>query len=136
MAFLNLDVEIDYDFRVIAISSNQRAHTVCWKINVELNSRLSLSNNFQLNSRGKISEFKKFTSSDDKFFFHLICNKSSNQRLVKELPTVDYLIKVYDEDCPISHEEMLSSLRKLKCIQAVYSLDVEKLKSKQVFIFD
>lgn len=136
MAFINLDVEIDYDFEVIAISCNQKAHTLCWAINRSLGSELRLADNYILKGKKAVVQYKKYTSNKEEFCFNLLCNKYLNQRLVPELPTVDYLIKIYEDDSPYSIEELVSSLRKLRVVQAVYALSVSNLKSKQVFIFD
>ncbi len=136
MAYLSLEVEIDYDFQVIAISCNQRAHTLCWAINKALGSELSLADNYVLHQKKLLVEFKRYVSEEEGFYFTLLCNKNQNQRLIPELSTVDYFIKIYDDDSPYSMEEMVSSLRRLRLVQAVYNIDIKRLKSKQAFIFD
>ncbi len=136
MATLNLDIEFDYDFQLIAISSNQRAYTLCWAINNMLKSSLSLADSHTMQAKNRIVQYRKYISNERGFYFTLLCNKSLNDRLLKELPTVDFLIKIHEEDSPYSESEIVLRLRKLKEIQAVYSLDVSILKSKQALIFD
>lgn len=136
MAFLNLDVEIEYDFQLIAISSVHKPHTLSWAINRDLESTLALEPNYVIKTKSQLKEFKRYRSNIDGFCFVLLCNKNNNLRLVKELPTVDYFIKFYADELAFSEEELVSRLRKLKMVQAVFMIDVNSLKSKQVFIFD
>ncbi|MFK7757397.1 MAG: IPExxxVDY family protein [Flavobacteriales bacterium] len=136
MAFLNLDVEIEYDFSLIAISSNQKPHTLGWAINRNLDSNLSLETNYVIKTKALLKEFKKYRSDIEGFCFVLLCNKNLSQRLVAELPTVDYFVKYYPDELVYSEGELVSRLRKLKEIQAVFMIDINNLKSKQVFIFD
>lgn len=136
MAILNLEVEIDYNFQLIAISSNQKVYTLCWAINNMLSANLKLADSHTINVKKRSVQFRKYISNEEDFYFSLLCNKNLNSRLLPELATVDYIIKVYDEDSPYSESEIISKLRKLKEIQAVYSLDVLKLKSRQALIYD
>jgi len=136
MAFLSLDVEIEYDFGLMAISSNQKPHTLCWNINKDLNSNLALEPNYVLKTKNQIKEFKKYRSIVEGFCFVLLCNKNENQRLALELPTVDFFIKYYPDELALSEEELISRLRKLKAVQAIFKIDVSGLKSRQLFIFD
>ena len=136
MAFLSLDVEIEYNFSLIAISSNQKSHSLCWAINKDLDSKLTLDSNYVVRSKSHVTEFRKYRSEVDGFSFVLLCNKNQNMRLVPELPTVDYFIKFYPDELALSVEEMTSRLRKLKMVQAIFMIDINGLKSKQTFIFD
>lgn len=136
MAILNLEVEIDYNFQLIAISSNQKVYTLCWAINNMLSANLKLADSHTINVKKRSVQFRKYISNEQDFYFSLLCNKNLSSRLLPELATVDYIIKVYDEDSPYSESEIISKLRKLKEIQAVYSLDVLKLKSRQALIYD
>ena len=136
MAILNLEVEIDYNFQLIAISSNQKVHTLCWAINNMLSANLKLVEGHTINVKKRSVQFRKYISNESGFYFSLLCNKSLNSRLLPELPTVDFIIKIYDDDSPYSEAEIISKLRKLKEVQAVYSLDVLKLKSRQALIYD
>jgi len=136
LAILNLEVEIDYNFQLIAISSNQKVYTLCWAINNMLSANLKLADSHTINVKKRSVQFRKYISNEQDFYFSLLCNKNLSSRLLPELATVDYIIKVYDEDSPYSESEIISKLRKLKEIQAVYSLDVLKLKSRQALIYD
>ena len=136
MALLQLDFEISYDFQVIALSSNQKPHTISWEINRILESNLEIQDFYTLKSKGIIEEFKHYKSNSEHFTFDLLCNRSRTYKLVKELPTVDYFMRFYEEESTYSTPELIGLLRKSKHVQAIYKLDVQRLKSKQVFIFD
>ncbi len=73
MAFLSLDVEIEYNFSLIAISSNQKSHSLCWAINKDLDSRLTLDSNYVVRSKSHVTEFRKYRSEVDGFSFVLLC---------------------------------------------------------------
>lgn len=101
-----------------------------------LSANLKLADSHTINVKKRSVQFRKYISNEQDFYFSLLCNKNLSSRLLPELATVDYIIKVYDEDSPYSESEIISKLRKLKEIQAVYSLDVLKLKSRQALIYD
>ena len=136
MAILNLEVEIDYNFQLIAISSNQKVHTLCWAINNMLSANLKLVEGHAINVKKRSVQFRKYISNESGFYFSLLCNKNLNSRLLPEISTVDFVIKIYDDDSPYSEAEIISKLRRLKEVQAVYSLEVLKLKSRQALIYD
>ncbi len=132
---LQLDYELDYEFDVLAISSNQKAHTLCWEINNILESELCLIEPLEFKLKNQVHTFKRYSSEQNEFMFDVITNKSGNVRFVKEYATIDYFIKFHEQESPYSIEELTNLLRKSKLVQAVFRLEVDKLKSKQVFLF-
>jgi hypothetical protein len=79
--------------------------------------------------------FKRYKSEQDEFVFDVVSNKNGRFRFVKEYKTLDYFIKFYEQESPYSCQELTSLLRKSKLVQAVFRLEIDKLKSKQVFLF-
>jgi len=135
LTYLSLNIEEEYDFKLLAISSNQKGYTLCWSLNRDLHSDLSLQEPIIITQKKVQFDYKLFSSSEG-FRYVVLANKSKGKRLLPELPTVDYLLKYYEDECPFSNEELTSKLRKLSVIQAVYSLNPETLKHKQHLIFD
>lgn len=135
MAVLHLDYELDYEFEVMAISSNQKAHTLCWEINNILESELVMTEPLEFKIKNTVESYKHYESVQDDFIFDVISNKNGSKRFVKEYAAIDYFIKFQEQESPYSSEELISLLRKSKFVQAVFQIDVDKLKSKQVFLF-
>ncbi len=132
---LHLDYEPEYEFDIMAISSNQKAHTLCWEINNILESELCLIEPLEFKVKNQVCMFKRYKSEQDEFVFDVVSNKNGRFRFVKEYKTLDYFIKFYEQESPYSCQELTSLLRKSKLVQAVFRLEIDKLKSKQVFLF-
>ncbi|MFT4781440.1 MAG: hypothetical protein ACJAZK_001020 [Psychroserpens sp.] len=56
--------------------------------------------------------------------------------LLPELKTVDYLIKVSTEDRHFNEKLILNKIQIIPQVITTYSVDIEKLKSKEHLIFD
>jgi len=132
---LHLDFEPEYEFDIMAISSNQKAHTLCWEINNILESELCLMDPLEFKLKNRVHTFKRYSSEQDEFVFDVVSNKSGSNRFVKEYAAIDYFLKFHEQDSPYSCDEVTSLLRKSKFVQAVFRLEVDKLRSKQVFLF-
>jgi len=135
MATLQLDYDLEYDFLVVGVSSNQRAYTLCWEINNILETELILFKPLEFKTKKGIQSFKLYESTQADFVLSLIGNKNGNHRFVPEYPTIDFFIKFYEMDSPYTCSELISHLRKSKFVQAVFNIDIEELKSKQSFLF-
>jgi hypothetical protein len=56
--------------------------------------------------------------------------------LIKELKTVDYLIKVSNEDRHFNEKHVIDIMQTIPQIITTYSIDIDQLKSKEHLIFD
>ena len=56
--------------------------------------------------------------------------------LIKELKTVDYLIKISNEDRHFNEKHVINIIQTIPQIITTYSIDVDQLKSKEHLIFD
>lgn len=56
--------------------------------------------------------------------------------LIPELKTVDYLIKISNEDRHFNEKHVISIIQTIPQIITTYSIDIDQLKSKEHLIFD
>lgn len=56
--------------------------------------------------------------------------------LIKELKTVDYLIKISNEDRHFNEKHVIDIIQTIPQIITTYSIDIDQLKSKEHLIFD
>lgn len=56
--------------------------------------------------------------------------------LIPELKTVDYLIKISNEDGHFNEKYVISIIQTIPQIITTYSIDIDQLKSKEHLIFD
>lgn len=133
-----LESELDFDFKLIAITSPMKDYRLCFLIN-------------------KITEFDfrkdeeleiSFKNTPKKFFsrfvyrqhsieceFILLANKGTDGLLIPEMKGTDYFIIIKDFIDQEDLDLFLSQLKQLNEIQAVTSLDPQKVKSKDNLIF-
>jgi hypothetical protein len=55
--------------------------------------------------------------------------------LLPEFKTVDYFLKIENDEVDIDVSKIMRQIKKIERISTVYSVDVEKIKSKNNLIF-
>lgn len=133
-----LDVGLDFDFKLIAITSPLKDYRLCFAINkfTEFDFRKAdeLEISFK-NTPKKFFSMYVYDPGNIECEFILLCNKGTDGLLVPEMKAVDYFILIKGF---IDEEDMdlfLSQLKNIKEIQAVVELNPEKIKSKENLIF-
>lgn len=136
MAKFTLEIEEDFDFRLIGIYSHIKDYRLCWFINQELQIDLQKDNNLDLSSKNNEQEHTlyAFIDEEDLIEYYLIGNRSENGWLIPE-EKCDYflLIKGHVRDAWIS--EIIETIKQLNAVLATTEIIVEDLKSKENLIF-
>lgn len=162
MAKHTLEIEYDYDFVLIGISSHEKDYRFCWALNNKL--KLELVKQDSLEIKGKKqstpSYFSFFTFDDPDQFteYSVIANfsesksmalaentlfetsakqgsQTENEYLIPEHKQLNYLFVIRGE---MEDEEVDALVKKLKEIDIILTavrIDVKNLKSKQNLIF-
>ena len=134
-------VDFEFDFDVFGIVSTYKDYKLAWNINNSLHVSLQKENDITIkfvDSELVVSHFKYNTESSE---LQLLRNKSyelsggENQYLIPEMAQIDYFVLVQGEIYGYTESEMQSNLKKTDGIEFVMKLDVEKLKSRENFIF-
>jgi len=149
-----IDVEYDFDFLALGISSREPAYRVCWFLNKTLGINLKRKEENCLIFDHDIENHHViyfYFSEEEMVEYALIKNKSENSEeedssklslfdikntrgyLIPEQPKIDYYFKVTDLS---ESEELISKTRKIALFNAVFDIDVNLLKSKENLIFE
>lgn len=108
-----------------------------YKLSLALNKkfRISLRNIQSINPDGDDGVFSKYSDvgDPDKIVFNLISNRSGKKHLLNKLKNIDYLLQIILSDNEdIGPDDILSDLRQIENITAVFNIEVGKIKDKNL----
>lgn len=130
-----LTPEPDYQFSLLGIVTSQNDYKLAWLINKELQLALSKSPSLNIfNKKQNISTEFSVYSDDNKLIIRLIENKKAPFFLLPQFRHIDFFLQIKAGDRAYSDLKIKKNLRQISEIQAVFSLDVKTLKSKQFFL--
>lgn len=133
-----LKLELDFDFILIALTSQLKDYRLCFHINKVAETDFRKVDELELQL--KESEPRYFSRylhqiPNSECEFYLIANRGSDGFLIPEMKESDYfiLIKEFIDDEDL--ELFLSQLRRINDIQAAVEVNPAKLKSKENLLF-
>ncbi|WP_396156038.1 IPExxxVDY family protein [Flavobacterium sp.] len=157
---LHIEEYDEIDYQLIAIHTSLEDFRLAYFINQNLPITLKKSNyNIQICNKDGETQFTRFIFEDEKtsVSWDLIQNRNdlllSPQRvnqglfaeskskfstkiyLLPEFKTVDYFLKIENDEVAIDVSKIMRQIKKIERISTVYSVDVEKIKSKNNLIF-
>ena len=139
MAKLTLDIEYEYDFILVGISCHLKDYRLCWAINSgNMGIDFTKADDLVIHSKNKEeSRFSKFIFDDEdiNLCFNLISNRGTQGYLLPEQKQADYLLMVSGNFPEDQTSGLLKELKKIDFILTAFTIDVEKLKSKQNLLF-
>ena len=138
---LYLDFEFDYDFELISIVSSYRDYRLCWYLNKTLGFNLAWKEEVkveQTKKRQAAGYFNLFSYEDElnKMQYFFVSNKSAGEFLVPELKQVDYFLELSGGNAPEEKERILTALKEVHIVEAVFPTEASALKSKQNLVFE
>lgn len=158
---LVLDAFVDQPFKLIAIHCSIEEYKLAFLLNKHLNLRLSRARNdidFQINSIKAVFALYKYEDRSHYCDYYLISNKFKGQpvkskdgqeslfgeeemssktiHLLPELSKVDFFLKIQDESDYVSEQGLLDKIKQVPQIATAYSVETDKIKSKDNLIFD
>lgn len=133
-----LEVGLDFDFKLLAVTSPLKDYRLCFAINkftgFDFRKAEDLEISFK-NTPKKFFSMYVYYPENIECEFIILANKGTEGFLIPEMKEVDYFIIIKEF---IDEEDMdlfLSQLKTIKEIQAVVELNPEKIKSKENLIF-
>ena len=164
MAKHTLEIEYDYDFVLIGISSHEKDYRFCWALNNKLNIELVKQESLEIKGKKQTtpSYFSFFTFDDaDQFTeYSVLANfseskslastentlfetagkakdggQSENEFLIPEHKQMNYLFVIRGEMENEEVEELIKTLKEIDIVLTAVRIDVKSLKSKQNLIF-
>ena len=135
-----LSFEIELDVDLFCIISSVRDYRLCWMINKILNFNFIRQADIEINNQKKrtLSYFNLYLHEDelDRSKYYIVANKSLGEFLIPELKQVDYFMMVDDQSGSLDKNELLSLMKNIAAIEAVFETNANNLKSKQNLILE
>ena len=162
MAKHKLEIEPDYNFLLIGISSHEKDYSLCWAINKKLNIELIKKDSLEIKGRkqttsayfsffeyineevfieyfviANVSENKLPVSVDNTLFTKEAQSKSktSNELLIPEQKQMNYFVIIKGELAAGETDELIKQIKQIDAVQTAIKIDVTQLRSKQNLIF-
>ncbi|MFM7309440.1 MAG: IPExxxVDY family protein [Flavobacteriales bacterium] len=137
MSGITLHITNDYDFDAIGISSHEKDYRVAWSLNTHLGLSLVHLKDLVVSGRLNTSTHPVYRYEDPvkKMVYTLFDNKTENGYLLSDLQQFDYVLKIEGLQA-VDQEEIIQKLKQTPLVNAVLHLDVERLKSKDMLVFE
>ncbi|WP_445453523.1 IPExxxVDY family protein [Flavobacterium sp. 25HG05S-40] len=156
---LHIEEYDEIDYQLIAIHCTLEDFRLAYYINQNLPINLKKSKcDLQVSNKEGETQFTRFVFEDEKdILWSLVQNQNkavvsnmtvsqglfSNSEdtmstkiyLIPEFKKVDYFLKIENDEVAIDMTQITNQLKKIERISAVYSVEVEKIKSKNNLIF-
>lgn len=110
-----------------AVSCSNTLHKLAWHINTELSIQLKESDGIHLGNEIYPTQKDEISSPD--LSIVIIKNKLEASILFRELPNIDYVIKLQGNIIEKASKEIVSKLKKTPSIVAVIAIDPQKIKN-------
>ena len=133
-----LDIGFDYDFLLLGIVSQEKAHRLVWYINKELSFQFAHDGELIMYEEEQpASAFTKYTFTDEinHLHFFIIENKDETSYLIPELRQVDFFMMIKGALDFLDVKTLIAKMKPIEPIQLITEIDHQKLKSKQNLIF-
>lgn len=139
MTKFQLDVDYDFDFRLIGISCHAKDYRLCWALNNQLEIHLEKVHRENAASGLKkngiaIESLYTYFDEENHSAFQLLHNKHNNNLLLPEQKLADFLL-IIDQMNDESFENIMKKIKEIDLVNTAFIIDVTNLKSKENLIF-
>lgn len=138
MSKLVLELEYDFDFILIGVSSHVSNYRLAWGMNKLFDIGLERIDDVDLSfGPQKKGVFSLYKSEDKENYttFHLLSNRCSLGYLIPELKQIDYFIQYWGPMSTTELEQFKNELRKAPSVLAIVDIDPMQLKSRNNLLF-
>lgn len=126
-------------FRVICISSHQNHYRLSWALNRVLNIQFQKSEDLIVKlSKANIEQhFSKYAFQDNtlSITYHLISNKCEQGYLLKELPNIDFFLKIEGDIEEDFFQNLINKIKGLDIVITAFELKPIKNVQSQKLTF-
>jgi hypothetical protein len=125
----------DEQYSLLGIVTSEPDYRLSLSLNKKL--KISLRNNTPIAITGEkgarlnFSKFSDIKGSPD-VIYNLISNRSDKDFLLKKLNKIDYFFQVHSPERDYNIDHLTSSLRGIECITAVFNLNPNQIKDKNL----
>jgi len=119
-------------YRLLGISSHENDYRLSWAVNRQLGLKLSRADSIVMEGgqeTGKL-DFSVFQYSDHERMsrINLISNRCPDGFLIKEFRNIDFFLQVFGETTDRQVEEIISGLKSIGIVSAVFEISAERHK--------
>jgi hypothetical protein len=132
---VKLQIDQLNDFLLFGLVSSEPDY----KLSLLLNKKFSISlKNSQpvkvIADDGSVLLFSRFsdTSAGPDRTYNLVSNRSEKNFLVRKLKNVDYVLYVHDPDNEDGLNQMITRLREIQAVTAVFNIEFDTIKDKNL----
>ncbi len=129
---VKLNIEQNSDYILLGIVTAEPDY----KLSLSLNRKfgISLKNILPLKFAEEDLAFSRFSNSSEheNVNFNLISNRSGKIFLLNKLKNIDYLLQITDPENEVDLNKITSLLREVETINAVFNIDINTLKDKNL----
>ncbi len=132
---VHLKINEDPESSFLGVVSAEPDYKLSLSLNKHLNLALKSVSPVEIKTESsKKLTFSRFsdTSASPHLIYDLISNRSGKDFLIKKLSNIDYILQIYDPQNEIDIEHLVSILRNTEYISAVFSLDSDRMKDKNL----
>ncbi len=134
-----LDIDIELDFYMCAISCHQMDYRLCWNLNKFLGLTMKKQTDYELLLQQKKKDYYSMYTYCDaikKIDFTLVSNKGVQSYLIKEHPYFDYFLIVEGYTSKEKQEQILTQLQNIPDVLMSANINPNHLPSKVNLVFD
>lgn len=141
MKIKKLIVDYEYDFELYGIATAIKDYKLAWLVNKQLNLSLVRAEDYVVEINKEENEIINYTQITENEEVRLFRNKAAIQDqkpqsyLVPEMKHFDYFIMVSGIIHTFTTDDFLPELRKIEGLQLINQIDIDKLKSRDNFLF-
>lgn len=133
-----LDFEYDYSCLLFGILSQAPGYRLCWSINQKLGLNFACVGEHEVKYRdGSRSHHAlyRYTDEVNEVNYWLVENFSETKALVPEIKRLDYILKIEEFD-RVNKLIINEQLKSLADVLGCYEIEIEKIKGKDLLIFE
>jgi hypothetical protein len=132
---VKLQIDQINDFILLGLVSSEADYKLSLSLNQKFGISLKNISPVKINTEnGNDLLFSRFsdTSESPERIFTLVSNRSGKNFLIRKLRNVDYILQVHDSDNKNIVSQITSSLRDISTISAVFNIDTDTFKDKNL----
>ncbi len=137
---LKLEVSYRPEFRATGLFTAQKDYRLCWLLNQHLHIDLQRLPDFEYlclnqSTPGHFAVYH-YELPELMMRYFLVCNKSSEGVLFGEPKNLDYLLLLKQPSDQLQLDDLITKIRKVPMMQAVFDLDEKLGKRGNAFFYD
>jgi hypothetical protein len=134
---VKLQIDQVNDFILLGLVSSEADYKLSLSLNKKFGISLKNISPVALNGEnGTELIFSRFsdTSGSPEKLFNLVSNRSGKHFLIRKLRNVDYILHIHDSDDNNNLGRIISNLREITTITAVFNIDIDTIKDKNLHL--